>query len=67
MAKKNIDPNIEPGSDGDPYDAPFCAEKHKLTLKAAEVVLRANGPSRTTWDAAAMAFVAALGAGKKPS
>lgn len=43
-----------------PYDAAFFADKHGLTLKAAEVILFANGPSRNMCDAAANAFLRAV-------
>lgn len=39
-----------------PYEATSFAVKHGLTLKAAEIVLFSNGPSRTACDAAARAF-----------
>ena len=50
--------------DTDPADRPYeiegFAEKHGLTLKAADVILLANGPSRVACDAAARAFLAAV-------
>lgn len=46
-----------PGNPGDPpYDVESFAEKYGMTLKAAKVVLYANGPSRVACDAAARAF-----------
>ena len=55
-------PSPEPGSDNDPYEAAFFAEKHGLSLRAAKIVLYSNGPSRTMCDAAAKAFREALAA-----
>jgi hypothetical protein len=55
-------PSFESGSDNEPYEATYFAEKHGLSLKAAKVVLYSNGPSRTMCDAAARAFVEALAA-----
>jgi hypothetical protein len=55
-------PPAAPDSDpaNRPYEVEAFAEKHGLTLKAAEVILIANGPSRVTCDAAAKAFLAAV-------
>ncbi len=47
-------------TDNRPYEIGAFAERHGLTLKAAEVILLANGPSRVACDAAAKAFLAAL-------
>jgi hypothetical protein len=58
MGKARIDADAE--SDNYPYSVEFFAEKHGLTLKAAEVILHSNGPSRAMCDAAARAFLAAL-------
>lgn len=45
------------GVQGDtPYDVESFAEKYGMTLKAAKVVLYANGPSKIACDAAARAF-----------
>lgn len=55
-------PSRERGSDNEPYEAAYFAEKHGLSLKAAKVVLYSNGPSRTMCDAAAKAFTEALAA-----
>ncbi|QKD06440.1 hypothetical protein [Mesorhizobium loti] len=49
-----------------PYEIETFAEKYGLTLKAADVILLANGPSRVACDAAAKAFLAAL-AGRSQS
>jgi len=47
----------DPGFGYDPpYEATSFAVKHGLTLKAAEIVLSSNGPSRAACDAAARAF-----------
>jgi hypothetical protein len=43
----------------------YFAKKHGVILKAAEIVLSANGPSTRVCDAAAIAFVAALAARAK--
>ncbi|BCH10448.1 hypothetical protein MesoLj131c_47060 [Mesorhizobium sp. 131-3-5] len=54
----------KPPAETDPADRPYeieaFAEKHGLTLKAADVILLANGPSRVACDAAAKAFLAAV-------
>jgi hypothetical protein len=63
MGKSKCDP--DPNSNNHPYSAEFFAEKHGLTLKAAAVILNANGPSRAMCDAAARAFLAALAIRKK--
>lgn len=55
----------DPVSDNHPYDPAFFADKYGMTLKAAKVVLFANGPSRTACDAAAKAFMAAVAARNK--
>ncbi|MGB3536811.1 MAG: hypothetical protein WBA42_01490 [Mesorhizobium sp.] len=49
----------ETPADG-PYDAAFFAAKHGLTLKAAEIIIYANGPSRHMCDAGATAFLRAV-------
>jgi hypothetical protein len=51
---------LNPESDGHPYPMGIFAEKHGLSLKAAEVILYNNGPSQIACDAAARAFLAAL-------
>jgi hypothetical protein len=48
-----------------PYEAAFFAEKHGLTLRAAQIILTSNGPSRQRCDAAARAFVTAVAARAK--
>jgi hypothetical protein len=53
--------NPDPESNDHPYDQKHFAAKHGLTAKAAEVILLANGPSRVACDAAARAFVQAIG------
>lgn len=58
MGKKKSDLDAE--SDNHPYDVEFFAKKHGLSLRAAGVVISANGPSRTACDAAAAAFLAAI-------
>ena len=52
-----IQPNPNPSSDNYPYDLYEFANMHGLPLSAAEVVLRANGPSRAKCDAAAQAYL----------
>ena len=51
---------LDPNSEGQPYPMGFFAEKHGLSLKAAEVILYSNGPSQIACDAAARAFLTAL-------
>lgn len=51
---------LEPGET--PYGLEEFAAKYGLSLKTAEVVLMANGPSRHKSDAGARAFVAAVAA-----
>ena len=48
----------------DPYEIDQFATKYGLTEKAAAVILYANGPSHVACDAAARAFVAAVGVRK---
>jgi len=48
-----------------PYDLAFFAEKHGLTLRAAQVILTANGPYRRRCDLAAQVFLAAVAARKR--
>ncbi|GLS30783.1 hypothetical protein GCM10007937_24910 [Mesorhizobium albiziae] len=48
-----------------PYEPAYFAEKHGLTLKAAQVILTANGPSRQRCDVAAQAFLVAVSARKR--
>ncbi|MGX5847082.1 hypothetical protein ACWGTO_08390 [Mesorhizobium sp. PL10] len=43
-----------------PYDTESFAEKFGLSMRAAEIVLCANGPSKIACDAAARAFVEAV-------
>lgn len=43
-----------------PYDTADFAEKHGLSIRAAEVILLANGPSQVACDASARAFKEAV-------
>ena len=43
-----------------PYDTEGFAEKHGITIRAAEIVLMSNGPSKAACDAAARAFKEAV-------
>ena len=47
----------DPTSDTCPYDLEFFAKKHGLSRSAAEVILKANGPSRHRCDHAAAAYL----------
>ncbi|TIN24984.1 MAG: hypothetical protein E5Y31_16700 [Mesorhizobium sp.] len=49
-----------PGAEDEPYDTAVFAKKYGMSKKAAEVVLFANGPSRTACDAAARSFMEAV-------
>ena len=49
--------SIDPSSDKYPYDPEYFAQKHGLSPSAAEVLLKANGPSRTRCDHAAAAYL----------
>jgi hypothetical protein len=64
MAKddKTVTSDRQDGGAGSevPYGVQEFAEKHGLSAKAAEVILMANGPSRSRCDAGARAFLAAL-------
>jgi hypothetical protein len=51
-----------PASSEAPYGLEEFAEKYGLSLRTAEVVLMANGPSRHRSDAGAAAFLAARAA-----
>lgn len=51
--------------DDQPYEIASFAEKHGLTMPAADAVLFAKGPSRTACDAAALAFLCAVAAHAK--
>lgn len=44
------------------YDPMEFAAKHGLTMKAAQVILQTNGPSREKCDAGARAFLKAVAA-----
>jgi hypothetical protein len=48
------------GSADGPYDPALFAAKYGLTLKAAEIIIYANGPSRHMCDAGATAFLRAV-------
>jgi hypothetical protein len=62
--------NNRPKQDGDTklpakeasYEIAYFAEKHGISLKAAEIILTVNGPSKRMCDATAVAFVAAVAA-----
>jgi hypothetical protein len=58
----NYDFGIAIRSDDQPYEVTSFAEKHGLTIPAADAVLFAKGPSRTACDAAALAFLCAVAA-----
>ncbi|MER8430075.1 hypothetical protein [Mesorhizobium caraganae] len=45
-----------------PYEVTSFAKKHGLTIRAADAVLFAKGPSRPACDAAALAFLGAVAA-----
>ncbi|CAN7432298.1 hypothetical protein [Mesorhizobium sp. LjRoot246] len=49
-----------PGAEKEPYEIAVFARKYGMSEKAAEVVLSANGPSRTACDAAARSFMEAV-------
>ncbi|MER9297361.1 hypothetical protein NKI38_12830 [Mesorhizobium sp. M0621] len=51
--------------DDQPYEVTSFAKKHGLTIRAADAVLFAKGPSRTACDAAALAFLCAVAAHAK--
>jgi hypothetical protein len=48
-----------------PYDPEEFSQKHGLSLKAAQVVILSNGPSRQRCDHGAEAFLAAVAARQK--
>lgn len=56
--------STDPASPNYPYDTADFAEKHGLSLRAADVILSANGPSKVACDAAARAFADAVAARK---
>jgi hypothetical protein len=58
MGKANS--NNEGASANHAYKAGEFAARHGLSLKAAEIILFSNGPSRVACDAAAKAFLAAI-------
>ena len=62
--KQNIGADKAGESRSAPSEAPYTveefAQKYGLSLKAAEVVLTANGPSRQKSDAGARAFIDAV-------
>ena len=65
-AKRKIGADLDAGDSVDPSETPYrveeFAEKYGLSLKDAEIVLGANGPSRHKCDAGAKAFLEALAA-----
>ncbi len=61
----NYDFGIANRSDDQPYEVTTFAKKHGLTIRAADAVLFANGPSRIACDAAALAFLCAVAAHAK--
>ncbi|MFC3324510.1 hypothetical protein [Mesorhizobium cantuariense] len=52
--------SLAPGAENEPYDTAAFARKYGMSEKSAEVVLSANGPSRTACDAAARSFMEAV-------
>ena len=61
----NYDFGIANRSDDQPYEVTSFAKKHGLTIRAADAVIFANGPSRIACDAAALAFLCAVAAHAK--
>ncbi|MER9139654.1 MULTISPECIES: hypothetical protein [unclassified Mesorhizobium] len=61
----NYDFGIHRSEEDQPYEVTSFAKKHGLTLRAADAVLFAKGPSRTACDAAALAFLCAVAAQAK--
>ncbi|RWC49986.1 MAG: hypothetical protein EOS55_05330 [Mesorhizobium sp.] len=59
MTKARIT-SATPVAENEPYDIAAFATKYGMSEKAAEVVLSANGPSRTACDAAARSFMEAV-------
>ncbi|ESX62770.1 hypothetical protein X759_34255 [Mesorhizobium sp. LSHC420B00] len=49
----------------DPYSAAEFAERHGLTVRTAEIILKCNGPSKAACDGAARAFKEALAMRKR--
>ena len=47
----------DPASDKCPYERDFFAQKHGISVSAADVLLKANGPSRHRCDHAAAAYL----------
>ncbi|RUW63372.1 hypothetical protein [Mesorhizobium sp. M7A.F.Ca.US.008.03.1.1] len=66
MTKARIT-SATPAAENEPYDAAVFARKYGMSRKAAEVVLSANGPSRTACDAAARSFMEAVARRAKSS
>ena len=58
----NYDFGIGNRSDDQPYEVTSFAQKHGLSIGAADAVLFANGPSRMACDAAALAYLCAVAA-----
>ncbi|RWC54586.1 MAG: hypothetical protein EOS56_28305 [Mesorhizobium sp.] len=59
MTKARIT-SATPVAENEPYDIAAFARKYGMSEKSAEVVLSANGPSRTACDAAARSFMEAV-------
>ena len=60
MKVSKVQKLLDPNPELQPYPAGLFAEKHGLSLKAAEIILYTNGPSQIACDAVARAFLAAL-------
>ena len=56
----NDDFGIADRSEDQPYEVTSFAKKHGLTIRAADAVLFANGPSRIACDTAALALLCAV-------
>ncbi|CAN7727800.1 MULTISPECIES: hypothetical protein [Mesorhizobium] len=56
----NDDFGIAYPSEDQPYEVTSFAKKHGLTIRVADAVLFAKGPSRMACDAAALAFLCAV-------
>ena len=60
MSKPQI--SLDPNSTDHPYEPARFAGKHGLTIRAAEIILFTNGPSKVACDAVARAFLHAVAA-----
>ena len=60
--------SLDPNSADHPYEPARFAGKHGLTIRAAEIILFTNDPSKVACDAVARAFRNAVEAraGRKP-